>query len=328
MIWNNPLSHGGASVEIISTMTLLIISGDKDSSPWVDALTSVDDSVEVCVWPCSDTQAEDVEFVLCWNHPRGLLREFPKLRGISSMGAGIDHLVSDPDLPVDLAFARLVDPSLTQAMFEYIHAAALYYQRDMDSYRRQQDRRQWQPLARRPLSQTTISIMGLGALGHYAAVKLSDMGFRVEGWSSTKKQIDGVTTYAEAQLKEFLGRADILVCLLPLTTKTQGILNAELFSALPPRACLINVARGGHVVESDLLDALENGSLRGAYLDVFQYEPLPDDHPFWHNERIIITPHSSSVTDPLAVAPQIIENYHRALSGRKMLNQIDIKREY
>lgn len=309
-------------------MTLLIISSDKDSSPWVDALTSVDDSVEISIWPCSDTRAEDVEFVLCWNHPRGILRKFPQLRGISSMGAGIDHLVSDPDLPVDLAFARLVDPSLTQAMFEYISAAALYYQADMDSYRRQQDRRQWQPVARRALSQTTIGIMGLGALGHYAAVELSNMGFRVEGWSRTQKRIDGVTTYAEPQLKEFLSRVDILVCLLPLTTKTQGILNAELFASLPPRACLINVARGGHIVESDLLNALANGSLRGACLDVFQHEPLPRDHQFWVNERIIITPHSSSVTDPVAVAPQIIENYHRALSGRKMLNQVDIKREY
>jgi len=168
----------------------------------------------------------------------------------------------------------------------------------------------------------------LGHLGEYAALQLVKVGFKVVGWSRTTKHVDGVLCYGQSQLQEFASQTDILVCLLPLTGDTRGILNAKLFDCLPNHACLINVARGGHLHEADLLAALSGGSLRGACLDVFQQEPLPRGHAFWTNDRILITPHSSSVTDPLAVAPQIIENYRRALSGSPLLHQVDMKRGY
>jgi glyoxylate/hydroxypyruvate reductase A len=171
--------------------------------------------------------------------------------------------------------------------------------------------------------------MGLGKLGEYSASKFSKIGFNVIGWSRTQKTITGVKSYAsDRQLGEFLSQVDILICLLPLTNETRGILNLEKINKLHFGACLINVARGEHLIDEDLITALNEGQLRGACLDVFKEEPLSQMHPFWQNNKILLTPHCSSITDPNSVAPQILKNYRLMKSGRALMNQVDAFRGY
>jgi len=309
-------------------MSISIICTNKDAQPWVAALQQLDAKLDLQVWP-NDTRKADVEFALCWNHPEGSLQDYPNLRCICSMGAGIDHLLNDALFPKDIPLVRIVDPFLAQSMFEYIATAVLHYFRDFDRYKIQQQKKIWQPLPPKSITQATVGIMGLGKLGEYAATKLSAMGFRVLGWSRSKKSINGVTCYTgNEQLGEFLAQANTLVCLLPLTSATRGILNTELFNQLPIGACLVNVARGEHLVDADLLSSLDSGQLRGACLDVFKEEPLPPAHPFWQHPQIQLTPHCSSITDPVSVAPQVLKNYRRMKNTLPLLNQVDPFRGY
>lgn len=309
-------------------MTISIICTDKDPKPWVAALHACDPTLEIQVWPDENEKA-DVEFALCWKHPEGLLCEYPNLRCVSSMGAGIDHLLGDAFFPKHLPVVRLVDPHLAQDMFEYICTAIMYYFREFDLYRAQQRQSCWQQLPPRSMAETTVGFMGLGKLGGYSAERLSNMGFNVIGWSRSQKSIAGVKAYAgEKQLDDFLSRTEILICLLPLTDQTRGILNVELFARLPKGSCVVNVARGENLVEDDLIRALDAGQLRGACLDVFKEEPLPEDHPFWKHKKILMTPHCSSITDPRSVAPQIVQNYRLMRDGMPLLNQVDMLRGY
>ena len=217
-------------------------------------------------------------------------------------------------------------------MTEYVLLAVLNHYRQFDKYRAYQEKREWiresiPPIPRR--SEVRVGIMGLGQLGGDAAVKLRHLGFQVGGWSLTPKDIDGIRSFhGDQQFNEFLSKTNILVCLLPLTPKTRNILNRNSFDKLPRGAYLINVARGEHLVEEDLFEALDRKQLSGACLDVFRTEPLCKDHPFWTYPQIIVTPHISSWTDRESVAPQIIENYRRVKTGEKLLNEVDIERGY
>ena len=308
-------------------MTLSIVCPGRDPEPWRLALKQVDRSLDVQIWP-NERAKEDVEFALCWDQPEGVLRDYTQLKCICSMGAGVDHLLKDHSLPHNIPVVRIVGPSLAASMFEYIRAAALYFQRDLDVYNRQQALMYWQAHPHNLVAGTTVGVMGLGKLGDYVATRLKEAGFNVLGWSREPKLIDGVITYTEQRLHEFVSEVNILVCLLPLTRQTRGILSASLFSRLPAGACLINVARGEHLVETDLLAALDSGQLRGACLDVFAQEPLPQDHPFWHHEKVLVTPHCASVTDPEAVAAQIVQNYRLMHSGGALMNEVNVDRGY
>lgn len=309
-------------------MTLLIIAPDRDLSPWAIALNDCDPAIDVQVWP-DVANGEAVTFALAWQQPADIWRNFPNLRGISSLGAGVEHLLQDPDLPPDLPLVRLVDPLLAQAMFEYVCAAVMGMVRDFDIYQTQQATKRWQPHDLTLSQHCTIGIMGLGQLGAYTARRLGAFGFKVVGWSRSPKQIDNVTAYVgDAQLPAFLAKSQILVCLLPLTEQTRNILNGRLFQQLPRQAYLINVGRGEHLVEADLVEAIASGHLRGACLDVFRQEPLPPNHPFWSHPQIRVTPHCSSITNPESVAPQIVENYRRAQAGEPLLNQVSRSRGY
>ena len=309
-------------------MTISIICTNKDPKPWVSALQEIDSSLDIQIWP-NENQKTDIEFALCWKHPEGVLQDYPNLRCICSMGAGIDHLLNDDFFPKHLPVVRLVDPLLAQSMFEYICAVVMHFFREFDVYQAQKRQSHWQQQSPKAMAKTTIGIMGLGKLGEYSADKLSKMGFNVTGWSRTQKSIVGVKAYAgKKQLEQFISQTDILICLLPLTDQTYGILNLELFNKLPKGSCLLNVARGEHLVEEDLITALNAGQLRGACLDVFKEEPLPREHPFWIHEKILVTPHSSSITDPRSVASQIVQNYQLMQSSRPLLNQVDILRGY
>jgi glyoxylate/hydroxypyruvate reductase A len=241
----------------------------------------------------------------------------------------VDSLLRDPDLPGEVTITRVVESSMPQFMSEYVILAVLNYCRQFDIYKNDKSKKRWQPRIPLLARDIQIGVMGLGQLGGDAAKKLAQLGFTVAGWSRTPKTIPGILSFAgDDSLEDFLSQTNVLICLLPLTTATEGILNRRLFEKLPAGAYLINVARGRHLEEADLLDALESGQLSGACLDVFQAEPLPEDHPFWNNPNIMITPHISSLTDPKAVMPQILDNYHRMKSGQPLLHVVDAARGY
>lgn len=300
----------------------------EDVGPWVRRFLELEPHLDLRVWP-NVGDPKEVLLALVWNHPRGVLRGLPNLRCIASMGAGVDHILSDPYLPPGVPITRVVDPSLTRSMTEYLIHAVLDHTRDMEKYRRDKATKTWNPRFPRPREELGIGIMGLGQLGGDAARKLSSLGYRVLGWSRTPKDLEGIRTFwGRDQLQGFLAGTDVLICLLPLTPETDGILNRETFRGLRPGAFIINVARGNHLVEEDLLEALDEGHLSGARLDVFREEPLPKDHPFWSHPKIQITPHISSLTEPYSVAPQILENYRRVKAGLEPKNVVDIVRGY
>lgn len=310
-------------------MALLLVCPSKNPAPWQEALASVAPDIPVRVWPETGDPA-DITFALLWNHPAGVLDTFPNLQAISSLGAGIDHINSDTAIPSHLPVARIVDPALVQSMSEYVVTATLNDFRDFPAYRHLQSRQSWQPLQPRDIRTHRTGIMGMGMLGYDAARKLHGLGFNVEGWSRRPKSYPELNrSWAGREaLPDFLSRIQTLICLLPLTPETAGILDYELFSLLPDGAYLINVARGGHLMEADLLRALDEGKLSGACLDVFENEPLPADHPFWRHPGITITPHIASITNPLTAAPQVAENYRRANAGKPLLHAVDRRQGY
>lgn len=309
-------------------MSLAIICPGRDMSQWLTALERREPSLRIEVWPdIADPAA--VDFTLVWKHPVGILAGFPNLKCISSLGAGVDALLLDTGLPAGVPLVRIVDPELKQSMAEYVCLGALEHFRQFAQYREQQADRTWQARPLAHISSMRVGILGLGELGSYVAGRLAGLGFTVQGWSRSAKSFEGITSYCgDEGLTAFLAVTDILVCLLPLTAATKDILNNRLFRQLPNGAYIINVARGDHLVEKDLLAAIDGGHLSGALLDVFRTEPLPQEHPFWRHPRITVTPHISSITHPESAVLQILENYHRALAGQPLLNQVDPARGY
>jgi len=309
-------------------MSLAIIYPDQDVSAWVTALRTYDPTLEIEIWP-EITAPAKVEIALCWNQPAGSLQQFPNLKCISSLGAGINHLLNDVTRPLEIPLVRLVDDNLKQSMAEYVMLGVLNHFRRFKDYRQQQAVNEWTALPIPHISALGVGIMGCGEIGRYVANKLADFGFSVHGWSRTLQKNEKFHVYAgNDQLETFLGQTDILVCLLPLTPETENILNLQTFKQLPANSYLINAARGSHLVEADLISALDSGQLSGALLDVFRGEPLPEDHPFWTNSQITITPHIASVTNPHSAAEEIVENYHRVVNGEPLLNCVDVKCGY
>lgn len=309
-------------------MALLIIAPDLEVGMFADELKRLVPDLDIRIWP-QIGNAEDIEFALTWNHPTGELNKFKNLKCIASLGAGIDGILRDSDLPEGIPATRVVQSSMPQFMSEYVVLSVLHYCRQFEIYKNDQTAKRWQPRIPLLAHDIRIGIMGLGQLGANAARKLVQLGYHVAGWSRTPKKIEGVVSFAgDDALDEFLSRTNILICLLPLTSATRGILNRHTFEKLPAGAYIINVARGAHLIEEDLIDALNCGHLSGACLDVFQVEPLPEDHPFWSHPNIMITPHISSLTDPKAVMPQILENYRRMKSGKPLMHKVDIIRGY
>ena len=309
-------------------MTILFLAPELKSDSWVKHLRAQEPAVEVRVWP-EVGRAEDILMALCWRHPPGELLKYENLRCVASLGFGVDHVLRDPDLPPGVPVSRIVDPAMVAAMSEYVVTAVLHHSRRFGLFFSDQAQVKWRP--RRPLSpsELRVGVMGLGHLGADAARKLRLLGFPVAGWSRTPKRIEGVACFTgEGGLDELLAQADVLVCLLPLTPATENILNRRTLSRLPSGAYLINAARGEHLVEEDLLAALESGHLSGACLDVFRTEPLPEHHPFWRAPGVTVTPHVASLTYPKAVAPQLVESYRQVCSGLPPLNVVDIGRGY
>ncbi len=305
-------------------MALLFSSAMDPADWWTAELARRVDDLEVRVWPDVGDVA-DIEFALVWQPRAGDLRRYPNLRAIFSLGAGVDHLLGDPSqLPPGVPIARVVDPLLTAGMTEFVLLHVLRYHRCWPEYMAQAVDHVWRPHRQYTTSDRTIGIMGLGVLGRAAADALTGLGFTVVGWSRSPKNLPGLTTFhGDDGLMPFLGRAQILICMLPLTPATAGILKAGTFAALPEGAVLINLARGAHLVEADLIPALDSGRLSAAALDVFRTEPLPPAHPFWAHPAITVTPHVATLSDPRSVADLVVANIRRIRAGEPPANAVD-----
>ncbi|WP_158043580.1 2-hydroxyacid dehydrogenase [Skermanella pratensis] len=308
-------------------MAILFLSPSDDPAEWLPELNSRIPGREIRVWPDAGDLSE-IDYALAWRPPAGVLGRLPNLRVIFSLGAGVDGVLSDPELP-DKPLVRMVEPGLTEGMTEYVVLQVLHWHRQMEAYRAQQERREWRQLGQKLARERRVGVLGLGVLGADAARVLKELRFDVAGWSRSPKDLPGVTCFhGAAGLPEFLARTEILVCLLPLTPETVGILNWETLAALPRGACIVNAARGGHVDEQDLLAELDSGHIAGASLDVFAEEPLSPDHPFWSHPRVIVTPHVAAVTHARTAVGHIAEQIGRFESGLPLENVIDRRRGY
>jgi glyoxylate/hydroxypyruvate reductase A len=309
-------------------MAILFKTTPTALARWRPHLAAAFPEREIRFWPEIGDNAA-IDHALVWHPEPGLLASLPNLKLIVSLGAGVDHILRDPALPKGVPILRLVDPYMTDAMSEYVVLQVLrLHRRDVD-YRAQQAVAEWREHEQKNAAERTVGILGFGTLGQDAGRKLRALGFDVAGWSRSAKDIPGFATFAGAAgLDALLGRSEILVSLLPMTPETEGILDAALFARLPRGAGLVNAGRGRHLVEADLLAALEAGKLSVAVLDVFRDEPLPPAHPFWRHPRIVVTPHVAAETHPPTALPIIAKAIDDFAAGRPVSNLVDADRGY
>lgn len=290
---------------------IVFMSSVWDPKIWTDYMQAIDPALDIRLYPDQVNPADDIRYAVVWRPPHGALKTFPNLRCVFALGAGVDAIVSDPDYPRHVPLSRMIDDTLTQAMTEYVVLHVLYNhrrQRDFDALQRL---KKWRYLSAKRAEDVRVGIMGLGVLGQDAARALKPLGYQLAGWSQSPKTLPGVESFhGAAGLTPFLQRTDTLVCLLPLTPETRGILNRDTLSKLPKGASLVNAARGGHMVSMDILALLDEGHLSGASLDVFEPEPLPPESPFWVHPRVTVTPHAAAATDPRAIARHIVSTIH------------------
>lgn len=272
--------------------------------------------------------ADAVKGAICWHPPHGVLKRFPQLQIVSSVAAGVDNTLADPELP-QVPVCRVIDPNLARGMAEYVAWATLYYHRRFDEVAADRAARSWRTPVQQAAPQTRVGIMGLGVLGNTVADYLANLGFDVTGWARTARDNPAWRTYAGSDaLPEFLADRDVVVCLLPLTPLTNGIFNQQTFAAMQPGAAFINCGRGEHLVVPHLLDALDSGHLRGAMLDVFAREPLAQDSPLWSHPKVLVTPHMASSARFEVIVEQVVTNLRRAFAGEAPVNAIDRTRGY
>ena len=304
-------------------MKLIIKPDLEHTRSWNDVFSEAMPEMPVRDWADPGDMA-DIEYAFVWAPEPGALRKFPNLKCIFSIGAGVDHLLKDPDLPDGVPIVRMVEPELTQGMSEYVTMHVLRYHREVPALEQQQRDKVWHELIAPTAPSRKVGLLGFGVLGQDAARVLRVLKFDLASWSRTPKRVAGVQSFYGADgLGPFLARTEILVCLLPLTAKTQGILNRDLLAKLPRGACLINAGRGGHQVEEDILAALDSGQLAGATLDVLLTEPLPTGSPFWTHPKVTLTPHIASVTQQISAIEQVVANIRRIQAGKTPLNTVD-----
>jgi len=308
-------------------MQILYKSDPQRGALWQQWLAQHAPDIQLHLWPeIGDPQK--IEVLIAWQPPETLMETFPNLKVLLSVGAGADQF-DLAALPPDLPVVRMIEPGLTQGMVEYVTFAVLGLHRDMVRYLQQQREEKWLAHSVKPAATRRVGVMGLGELGQAALRQLASFGFDCAGWSRTPRELDGVECFhGAAQLGAFLARSDILVCLLPLTAETRGLLNRDLFSQLPRGAALVQAGRGAQLNHQDLLDALDSGQLGAAVIDVTDPEPLPPAHPFWRHPAIWLTPHIASQTQSESAVAALLENLRRYQRGEPMIGLIDRARGY
>jgi glyoxylate/hydroxypyruvate reductase A len=308
-------------------MSILYRSDAPRAAAWARYFAEHAPELEFRVWPDAGDLRE-VEYLIAWQVPADFIAQMPNLKVLFSSGAGIDH-VDLCAVPPHVPLVRMVEPGIINGMVEYVSLAVLALHRDFFEYVEHKAQRTWSALEVPPASARCVGVMGLGSLGCAVLERLAAYGFGLRGWNRSPRVIENVQTFSGGdQLKPFLAECDVLICLLPLTSATQGILNRELFAALPKGAALINVGRGPHLVDQDLLAALDSGQLSRAILDVTEPEPLPRDHRFWTHPRVFVTPHVASMTQPETAAPILLENVRRHRRGEPLAGVVDRARGY
>jgi glyoxylate/hydroxypyruvate reductase A len=308
-------------------MSFLYKSDPVRGAVWAEQFARHMPELPFRIWPDAG-DPRDVRYMAVWQPPADLASAYPNLEVLFSVGAGVDQFDFSA-LPASLPLVRMVEPGIVSGMVEYVTLAVLSLHRDWQVYRDQQRARQWKEYRVQPAATRRIGVLGLGMLGTAVLERLRDFGFACAGWSRSGGQVAGVECHAGMDgLPEFLARTDILICMLPLTDSTRGILCKTLFEQLPAGAALINVGRGEHLVQKDLLQALDDGTLSAAILDVCTPEPLPQDHPFWTHPQIMLTPHIASMTQPDTAAEVVLDNIRRHREGRPMVGLVDRARGY
>lgn len=303
-------------------MAILVLSNPLPSAPFAAALRQA--APDIPVWTEQDSPPpEAVEAILAWRMKPGIVPQYPSLRVLCSTGAGVDKLLVD-DLPETLPVTRVIDPMQSIEIAQYVVACTLRFTRDLPLYADQQALAEWVRHPVRMATKCRVGILGLGAVGRAIARAFVPLGYPVGGWSRTLRDVPGVMSFAgDAELPQFLSQADILVCALPLTPETRGILNHHTLAQLPRGAYLVNVGRGEHLVEPDLRALLDGEYLAGAALDVFEREPPPRDNWVWHEPRVLATPHIAAQASFETVAAQCVEALRLARSGQPQLRAVD-----
>ncbi len=285
--------------------------------------------IDAIRWEHREQHLDRIRFALVWQPEPYALSQLPGLEVIFSVGAGIDHLKGENLVPEGIPVVRMVEDTLTSCMVEYVVWHTLGFHRNLIDYMDDQREHRWDPRVQRETSSRTVGILGLGVLGGAAGQCLRQFGFNVIGWSRTEKNQPGIESYfGDQQLGDFLGKTDILVCLLPNTPATAGIINRQTLGQLREGAFFINAGRGAAVNDADLIEALGNGRLRAAALDVFNEEPLPKNSPYWDLKNVIITPHVASMTQHGPSANHVATNIHRYIQGEPLTHVADLGRGY
>jgi glyoxylate/hydroxypyruvate reductase A len=301
-------------------LNLLFASKIEPAERWLPLLERVLPQDRIHLEPRAD-----IDVALVAAPPAGTFGKLPRLKLVQSLWMGVEKLLEDPELPRSVPFARMVDPGMVAAMSETVLAYVLDWHRHFWTYRLWQREKKWKRRRQFMAQDRTIGILGMGELGTDAARKLLPLGFKVCGWSRRPKNVAGVHCSTDPAI---LGMSDAVVCLLPLTAQTRGVLNAAAFARMPAGGCVINLARGGHVVVPDLIAALDARHLAHAYLDVFDAEPLPADSPLWAHPGVTVTPHIAALTEPRTAVPSIVENIERVRRGETPLHLVDFAAGY
>lgn len=311
-----------------SRIRITVCLTDNRPEPWIEGLRAALPEAEVENWAPG---AAPADHAVVWSPPQQFLDDQPGLRGLFNIGAGVDALLKLRVAP-QTKVVRLDDAGMSVQMAEYVCHTLIRHFREFDLYEAEARAGRWSYRKPRERRDFTVGVMGLGVLGERVARAVAQFEFPVNGWSRSSKHIDGVRGFAgEAEFDAFLGASRVLVNLLPLTPDTRGILNRETLSKLNggrPGGYLINVARGAHLVEADLIPLLDGGQLDGATLDVFEVEPLPAGHPFWSHPKITVTPHGSARTERETSIAQIAGKIRAMEQGAPIAGVVDIERGY
>jgi glyoxylate/hydroxypyruvate reductase len=306
----------------------LFVTPTWDGQAWANHMRKAMPTRSIRVWPDMG-HVDDVHYVAAWLPPANVVKSLPNLKVIFSLGAGVDAILSDPSLPQDKPIVRVNDPDLTMRMSEHVVLQVLMHHRQQLRLDANQRNKVWDQFPQHAASALRVGVMGLGVLGTDAARKLNVLGFATAGWSRTRKSIEDVEYFAGAnELDRFLARTDVLVCLLPATAETDGILNRSLFRKLSRSGpfgapVLINAGRGRQQVDADILAALDAGELHAASLDVFRKEPLPADSAFWSHPKVILTPHSAADSDPATICNYVAAQIERFEMDGSFQNLVD-----
>jgi glyoxylate/hydroxypyruvate reductase len=297
---------------------------------WAGLAGSSLTGVEVFLEGKDAYQPDEIDYVLSFRPAAGLLARLPKLKAAFSLGAGVDGFLSDPDYPRQVPLVRFVDRTLSAEMAQFVLMQVLMHHRLQRFFDDSQKQHKWrQRVLPRRTEDTRVGFLGLGEIGAFTAFRVADLGFDVSSWTRSRKAMPGIRSFAgDGEMMAFLGQTDIVICLLSLTRQTAGILNARTFAALPKDAFVINVARGAHLKEKDLIAALDSGHLSGAVLDVFEEEPLPSASPLWDHPKVTVTPHVAAISQPPVVVKYVLDGIAAFERGETPENIVDVERAY